>query len=215
MMRMTRSHTPHSFSLERIVADFAWGIMAADSKRPQAVNLRSGTLFSPGIGPHTESRTVELVLSELVSYPSSIYSGLVELEVPYPDSSQTRCDVCIGTTPAWIWAIEVKMLRLMGDNGKPNDNMLMHILSPYPSHHSALTDCEKLVNSSLGGRKAIIIFAYDSEKWPAEIAVASFERLASERVRLSTRATADFSDLVRPIHRQGRVFGWEIRVLYD
>jgi hypothetical protein len=30
------------------------------------------------------------------------------------------------------WAIEVKMLRLMGDNHKPNDNMLMHILSPYP-----------------------------------------------------------------------------------
>ena len=28
---------------------------------------------------------------------------------------------------------EVKMLRLMGDNGKPNDNMLMHILSPYPA----------------------------------------------------------------------------------
>jgi len=27
----------------------------------------------------------------------------------------------------------------MGDNGKPNDNMLMHILSPYPAHRSALT----------------------------------------------------------------------------
>ena len=35
------------------------------------------------------------------------------------------------------WAIEVKMLRLMGDNGKPNDNMLMHILSPYERHRSA------------------------------------------------------------------------------
>jgi hypothetical protein len=26
----------------------------------------------------------------------------------------------------------VKMLRLMGDNGKPNDNMLMHILFAVP-----------------------------------------------------------------------------------
>jgi hypothetical protein len=34
----------------------------------------------------------------------------------------------------WGWAIEVKMLRLMGDNGKLNDNMVMHILSPYPAH---------------------------------------------------------------------------------
>jgi hypothetical protein len=39
------------------------------------------------------------------------------------------------------------MLRLMGDNGKPNDNMLMHILSPYPSHRSALTDCQKLLRA--------------------------------------------------------------------
>jgi hypothetical protein len=34
------------------------------------------------------------------------------------------------------------MLRLLGDNGKLNDNMLMHVLSPYQAHRSALTDCE-------------------------------------------------------------------------
>ncbi len=44
------------------------------------------------------------------------------------------------------------MLRLMGDNGKANDNMLMHILSPYPSHRSALTDCEKLLGAWLAGQ---------------------------------------------------------------
>ena len=33
------------------------------------------------------------------------------------------------------------MLRFMGDNGKLNDNIVMHILSPYPEHRSALTDC--------------------------------------------------------------------------
>jgi hypothetical protein len=44
-------------------------------------------------------------------------------------------------------AVEVKMLRLMGDNGKPNDNMLMHILSPYPDDNSALTDCQRLAAS--------------------------------------------------------------------
>ena len=53
------------------------------------------------------------------------------------------------------WFIEVKMWRLMGDNGKPNDNILMHVLSPYVQHRSALTDCEKLSNSGFTGRKAI------------------------------------------------------------
>ena len=41
------------------------------------------------------------------------------------------------------------MLRFLGDNGKPNDNILMHVLSPYPQHRSALTDCEKLARSSV------------------------------------------------------------------
>jgi hypothetical protein len=36
----------------------------------------------------------------------------------------------LGRAGALGSAIEVKMLRLMGDNGKLNDNMVMHILSP-------------------------------------------------------------------------------------
>ena len=39
------------------------------------------------------------------------------------------------------------MMRLMGDNGKPNDNILTHILSPYPAQRSAITDCRKLAAS--------------------------------------------------------------------
>jgi hypothetical protein len=49
----------------------------------------------------------------------------------------------------------------MGDNGKPNDNMLMHILPPYPNDRSAVPDCVKLVKSGLNGRKAILIYGFD------------------------------------------------------
>lgn len=58
------------------------------------------------------------------------------------------------------------MLRMFGDNGKLNDNMLMHVLSPYPAHRSALTDCQKLVRSALPGRKAIVVFGYGYNDWP-------------------------------------------------
>jgi hypothetical protein len=44
--------------------------------------------------------------------------------------------------------------------------MLMHVLSPYPAHRSALTDCQKLVRSDLPGRKAIVVFGYDYNDWP-------------------------------------------------
>ena len=53
------------------------------------------------------------------------------------------------------------MLRLMGDNGKRNDKMLMDILSPYPNDRTGLTDCMKLVESGLNGRKAILIYGFD------------------------------------------------------
>ena len=45
------------------------------------------------------------------------------------------------------WAIEVKMHRCMGDNGKPNGNMLLQLLSPSPAHRKAVTDSAKLVQS--------------------------------------------------------------------
>jgi hypothetical protein len=56
----------------------------------------------------------------------------------------------------------------MGDNGKPNDNMLMHILSPYPKHRSALTDCQKLVGSGFEEAYALLIYGYDYDDWPME-----------------------------------------------
>jgi hypothetical protein len=102
------------------------------------------------------------------------------------------------------------MLRLMGDNGKPNDNMLMHILSPYPNDRSALTDCVKLLESGLPGRKAMVIHGFDYHNLPMELAVEAFETLAGRWVRLGPRYVSHYSDLVHPVHVAGRVFGWEV-----
>ena len=102
------------------------------------------------------------------------------------------------------------MLRLMGDNGRPNDNMLMHILSPYPNDRSALTDCLKLVESGLAGRKAIVIYGFDYPDLPMDPAIEVFELLARRWVHLGSRAVGSYQDLVHPVHKTGRVFGWEI-----
>lgn len=191
--------------LDEIVAEFARGIKAADSRRPQAANSRTGALYQEGIGPHSESSTISLALSA---------SGLPSLarvarEVPYPNAPRSRCDLVLEGAQV-PWAIEIKMLRLMGDNGKPNDNMLMHILSPYPAHRSALTDCQKLLTSGLPGRKAILVFGYDYDAWPMDPAVGAFERLASGDVQLGRASVAPFGELVHPVHSRGRVFGWEL-----
>jgi len=197
--------------IEDFVAHFAEGIKLADAKRPTAVNRRSKKPFRPGIGPHSESAVVELVGDELEARRPEIYAGRWHTNIPYPELPRQRCDLCLGDGANWDWAIEVKMLRFLGDNGKVNDNILMHILSPYPQDRSALTDCEKLRESRLAPSEAILIFGYDHEDWPLDPAIDAFELLAREKVELGRRAEARFDDLVHPVHRHGRVFGWALR----
>ena len=94
--------------------------------------------------------------------------------------------------------IEGKLLRLKGDNGNPNDNMLMHILSPYPQHRSALTDTVKLATSQFLEPKAIVIIAYDYPDLPFEPAIGAFEILAKNAVDLGPRQEAEFKGLCHP-----------------
>jgi hypothetical protein len=100
---------------------------------------------------------------------------------------------------------------MLGDNGKPNDNMLMHILSPYARHRSAVTDCLKLIHSGFPGRKAVVIFGYDALEYPLEPAIEAFEALASTVVELAARTEARFDNLRHPVHRSGAVYGWELK----
>lgn len=196
--------------LGTFVTDVGAAIKKIDSSRPQATNARTGALYQPGMGPHPETQAVEMIVSELPLIDPDRYARKLHTDVPYHDGSRRKCDLCIGDAPSWEWAVEVKMLRLMGDNGKPNDNMLMHILSPYPNDRSALTDCGKLIASGLPGRKAIVIYGFDYPSLPMDPAIEAFEVLAGLVVSLGHRFDAPYTGLVHPVHRAGRVFAWEI-----
>jgi len=197
-------------SLAEIVADIAIAIKRIDTRRPQAANARTGALYQPGIGPHQETHAVALIARELELVETSRYGRRIRLDVPYPKPSRQKCDLCIGVGDIQEWAIEVKMFRLMGDNGKPNDNMIGHILSPYPNDRSALTDCLKIATAPVAERKAIIIYGFDYPGLTMDLGIVAFERLASSLVRLGTRESMSYQDLVHPIHSAGRVFGWEV-----
>lgn len=187
-----------------VVEFLALGIKRADARRPVGANKRSGLPYQAGVGPHTESETITLALAEV----SNEMSVQVRREIPYPAAVRSRCDVVLdGPDP---WAVEIKMLRLMGDNGKPNDSILMHILSPYPAHRSALTDCVKLLDSGFACRKGLVIFGYDYPGWPMDPAIEAFQSLASRTVTLGDVASASFDQLIHPVHVAGRVFGWEL-----
>jgi hypothetical protein len=170
-----------------------------------ASQRRTGKLYQPGIGPHSERETIRLSLAH--SGHPLLQSA--SQEVPYPAVPRNLCDVVIGAPPGW--AIEVKMLRVMRDNGTIEPPAVLHILSPYPADHSAVTDCPKLLGSGFECRKGIVIFGYDYAEWPMDPVIEAFETLASKLVDLKTARPSAVADLIHPVHRAGRVFGWEIQ----
>jgi hypothetical protein len=195
-------------TLQEFISGFARGLQLADAKRPVASSARSDRRYSPGIGPHSETATVLLAMQALSEHDQRFHA--YALGVPYPNEPRQKCDLCLGVAPDYTWCVEIKMIRILGDNGKPNDNILMHVMSPYPQHRSALTDCRKLQESGFHGRRAILIYGYDANGWPLEPAIDAFETLAARLVTLGRKQSAKFTGLVHPIHRSGAVFGWEI-----
>jgi len=230
-------------SLPDIVKAFAQGLKNADSRKPKYEKYQAGFAeslkhvdnppvdnsqrpkcknYQAGIGPFPEPKAIALIIQEL-SHMQELSHIKVEQDVFYPDpETRQKCDICIfSNSNHFDWAIEVKLLRFLGDNGKPNDNMLTHILSPYPQHKSALNDCVRLAKSSFAAKKAILIYGFEHDEWPLEPAIEAFEHLANEylankipvKYQLGTRYVSCFTGLIHPIHTQGKVFGWELQVI--
>ncbi len=192
--------------LAAITRDFALALKLADSGHPQAISKRSGRVYLPGIGPHSEEEAVRLIVGELQRMDPNRYR-LVKTSFPYPDSRRT-CDLAVGERPDW--AVEVKMARLSGDNGKPDDTSIKDILSPFGQDRSAVSDCAKLATSGFLGRTAILIYGFEDSRRPLDAIIEAFEILASTRASLGPRHFARFEGLIHPVHRAGRVFTWEI-----
>lgn len=194
--------------LDRFTSVLADAIRAVDAASPIAVNKRSGAAFTGGIGPHSEEETFMMVIVKAKQLDPSWFLNIA-FGVPYPVSPRQKCDLSVRT-PAGALYIEGKLLRLKGDNGKPNDNVLMHILPPYQIHRSALTDCSKLERSGFRGLKAIAIIGYDYPDFPLFEAIEAFETLAAKSAALGARCESAFKGLVHPVHREGSVMAWMV-----
>jgi len=118
-----------SLTLEQIVGDFADSLLKIDSS---GIAFRN---FKPGVGPYGEPQLVRQVASHLNDLPT--YSSKVK--------TKRTPDLLISGE----WAIECKIARPFGDNGKPAENWSVNLLHPYPGNTSLLGDCLKL--ASIGG----------------------------------------------------------------
>ena len=188
--------------LARLIADFTSALSEVDSTNP----VGSSGRFKPGCGPLTESEVTALILRRLRER-DIIYNGASAKRYP---RGRAECDFVLPNE----WAVEVKLARPFGDNGKPAERWSENLLYPYAGNTSSLGDCLKLLDSGFSERKAVLVIGYEHTPplIPLEPAVRGFELLASSvlGLKLSSREQVIVTGLVHPCHQQATVYGWEV-----
>lgn len=183
-----------SMELPEVVTDIATGLSALDGAGSR---FRE---FQPGIGPFGEPQLVKQIATHLNTLKR------------YGESVRTkRCpDLLIPDE----WAIEIKITRPYGDNGKEAENWSVNLLHPYRGNTSSIGDCYKLLGLTTPERKAVLVIGY--EHAPAKIdltpLVKSFEAIATcvAGITLGPRVEKSCEGLVHPVHQTARLFAWEV-----
>jgi hypothetical protein len=156
--------------------------------------------FQPGVGPYGEPQLVNLVatrLNEVRGYEAGV-------------KTKRTPDLLISGK----WALEVKLARPFGDNGRAAENWSVNLLHPYEGNTSLLGDCVKLRAFTCQERKGVVAIGYEHE--PPQVALEplwrGFELLATQvmNVDLGARALAQRSGLIHPVHQRLIVVGWEV-----
>ena len=141
------------------------------TKRPYVKGV--ATLFEPQF------------TKEVVRCWPSEYSGelsFIDDEYAYPDSRET-CDLVITESTEELplgqfeWAIEMKYLRLVGNNGNNNDYVMQKAISPFLKDRSLVHDIEKLKKATFGLKRAIIFYGFDYDDSSVEHAEMICQRI--------------------------------------
>ncbi|PYX49529.1 MAG: hypothetical protein DMG76_37105 [Acidobacteria bacterium] len=156
--------------------------------------------FQPGVGPYGEPQLVKLVAAHLKQIPK-YGASLRTMRTPdllIPDSR----------------ALEFKIARPFGDNGKEAENWAINLLHPYVGNVSSLGDCQKLAKYRGPEKRAVIVVGYEPMPPVIDLTllVRSFEAIAEHVLGLnfSPRITLQRTGLVHPVHQSVRLFAWEV-----
>jgi hypothetical protein len=153
--------------------------------------------YQPGIGPFGEPQLVKAIAERLSN------QGIAALTKRMPDleiESQ--------------WALEIKIVRPFGDNGREAENWSVNMLHPYEGNQSLVGDAIKLAALNSYSNKGLFVIGFEHD--PARISldplVASFEVIAGQvmGIHLGQRIEERRIGLVHPEHQVLRCIGWQL-----
>ncbi len=157
--------------------------------------------YQPGVGPYGEPQLARKVVGFLKQDYPKVFRGAVTKRVP---------DVLIPNR----WALEFKIVRPFGDNGKEAELWSQNLIHPYEGNVSSIGDAIKLASANLNERKGLIVIAYEHTppKIHVELLVKCFEHITQKilKIPLGERKTKVVENLIHPVHQQCKVYGWEL-----
>ena len=111
-------------------------------------------------------------------------------------------------------AIEFKIVRPFGDNGREAENWSVNLLHPYAGNVSLIGDAIKLSGLSGYRSKGLFVIGYehDPPKIPLDPLFSLFELIAKTvmGISLGKRVEERRDQLVHPEHQVLRCVGWEL-----
>jgi len=109
----------------------------------------------------------ELVSWWETQHPGDFQPGTgITVRHPYPNIPRSECDLVFnsntfsGPGQGPEWAVELKVIRFIGDNGGKNSYGAGKFLSPYRMETSLTTDIVRLHNSTIAPKKAVVGYAF-------------------------------------------------------
>ena len=158
--------------LKHIVQRLAESLKHVDGHTHTQRKSRTGSgAYIPCVGTLWESDfTEEALVAWATAHPEELpgFDITEWIEVSYT-VDKGKCDACIRSSdhvpelggPPFEWAIEMKYVRFIGDNGKNNDYGVTKVASPYRKDRSSVLDAERLGEFDPAKRKAIVMYGFE------------------------------------------------------
>lgn len=165
-LNIARTKDGSIVNINLIVERITQGIIYLDANdnTPRA-SKKTGVLYSPGVPSMTElDFTKKLASWWSDSFAQDIPAGQTLItEHPYPSwHGKGLCDLAIiDESSNALWAIEVKRIQFVGDNGKNNDFGLAKVLSPYNKDRSVVHDVLRLRDSKLAINSVVVSYGFE------------------------------------------------------
>ena len=184
--------------LQTIVDRIAEGLTVIDAQDEGGrSNRRTGEPYLKGLKTMSEHEvTTGLVKWWPNAHPEDFGEQLEAVsEIPYPKSPRDRCDMFIReiATEKPVWAIEVKHIALVGDNGKNNDYGVTKMLSPYLKDRSLRHDMIRLRDSGFECSSASVVYSFSYSPQSTKEALSRYP-MHADRIREMERVRASAQD---------------------